>query len=100
MNISCVQVTLAMRLGLTGQVQLPIQVDKTVMSLLVTIQGPVSTALLQDRFGKYLAPQKLSYRNGHYSSRHQTACFNATEGLHLPYRAAKSQKYNVASCEF
>lgn len=52
MNTACVQVTLAIRLGLTGQAKLPIQVDKTVMSLLVTVQGPISTALLQDPFGK------------------------------------------------
>jgi hypothetical protein len=45
------EVTLAMRLDLTGQLQLPIQVDRTVTSLLVTIQGPVGTALLRDPFG-------------------------------------------------
>lgn len=45
------EVTLAMRLGLTGHVLLPIQVDKTVTSLLVTIQGPVNTASLQDPSG-------------------------------------------------
>jgi hypothetical protein len=54
-----VQVTLAMRLGLTGHARLPIQVDKTVTSLLVTIQGPVSTALLQDPFGKHFVHNKL-----------------------------------------
>jgi hypothetical protein len=32
-----------------------------------------------------------------YSSRHQTACFKVTEGLHPPYRAALSQHYSVAS---
>ncbi|PNF13633.1 hypothetical protein B7P43_G17282, partial [Cryptotermes secundus] len=45
------EVTLAMRLGLTGHVRLPIQVDKTVTSLLVTIEGPVNSAHLQDPFG-------------------------------------------------
>lgn len=45
------EVTLAVRLDLTGQLRLPIQVDRTVTSLLVTIQGPVGTALLQDPFG-------------------------------------------------
>jgi hypothetical protein len=43
----------------TGEVRLPVQVDKTVTSLLVTIQGPVSSALLVDPLGKHLAPQKL-----------------------------------------
>lgn len=57
--MQCVQVTLAMRLGLKGQLRLPIQVDKTVTSLLVTIQGPVSTALLQDPYGKHFVPQTL-----------------------------------------
>jgi hypothetical protein len=32
-----------------------------------------------------------------YSSRHQTACFKATEVLHLFYRAALSHQYNVAN---
>jgi len=54
-----VQVTLAMRLDLTGQLQLPIQVDRTVKSLLVTIQGRVGTALLRDPFGKHFVPLKL-----------------------------------------
>jgi hypothetical protein len=58
-TLQCVQVTLAMRLGLTGHVWLPIQVDKTVTSLLVTIQGPVNTVLLQDNSGKHFVPQKL-----------------------------------------
>lgn len=62
MNIACEQVTLTMRLGLMGQAKLPFQVDKTVMSLLVTIQGPISTALLLDPFGKYLTSKKLIYR--------------------------------------
>jgi hypothetical protein len=46
-------------MGLTGHVWLPIQVDKTVTSLLVTIQGPVNTARLQDPFGKHFASQTL-----------------------------------------
>jgi len=48
-----------MRLDLSGQLQLPIQVDRTVTSLLVTIEGPVDTALLRDPFGKHFVPQKL-----------------------------------------
>jgi hypothetical protein len=32
-----------------------------------------------------------------YSSRHQTACFKATEGLRSPYRAALSNQHSVAS---
>jgi hypothetical protein len=31
------------------------------------------------------------------SSRHQIACFKATEGLHPPHRAALSHQYSVAS---
>jgi hypothetical protein len=57
--LQCVQVTLAMRLGVTGQLRMPIQVDKTVTSLFVTIQGPVGTALLEDPFGKHFVRQKL-----------------------------------------
>jgi hypothetical protein len=33
----------------------------------------------------------------YYTGRHHIACFNATEGLHPPYRAALSQQYSVAS---
>jgi hypothetical protein len=36
-------------------------------------------------------------RQVYYTSRHQIACFRATEGLHsLPYRAAVSHQYSVA----
>ncbi|XP_069674333.1 uncharacterized protein [Periplaneta americana] len=42
------EVTLAMRLSLKEQGVVPIQVDKTITSLLVTIQGPIRSAILKD----------------------------------------------------
>jgi hypothetical protein len=39
----------------------------------------------------------LVYADLHYTSRHQIACFKATEGLHPPYRSALNHQYSVAS---
>jgi hypothetical protein len=48
-------------------------------------------------YSQSIQPARSSELNQGYNSRHQIACFKATEGLHPLYCAALSQQYSVVS---